>query len=265
VEGWDNRQGTPREAYDVPAELRVPGGGAAASAFGVYAFWSYCHAAGDGEAAREHWPAVRTRVAPLLEGEYPFDIRKGDSARDEAQRLNGDLAGLIGAARLARWNGDGKTGAAALAAGRRLLELRVNLERVNPRIAERTSSTTKRLHVLKLARYCDLVPEIGEALRTRTDGLGALRLKMYREARNGWHLAFGDRLIGGENYTSPPHFAHALFAGAALVEGVDGESLLSWVDVPWCRGDFYFIEKSAHALWAASGRSWTRLPASRSQ
>ena len=138
----------------------------------------------------------------------------------------------------------------------KLLELRVNLDRVNPRIFEPTNSGTGHLHVGKLARYTGLVPEIGEALRRHTEGLAAKRLAEFREARNGWFLAFPDRFTGGENYTTPPHVVRALFAGAALVEHAAPEQLLAWIDVPWCKGDLYFIEKCSLALWATSVRPW---------
>ena len=76
-------------------------------------------------------------------------------------------------------------------------------------------------------------------------------MKNFREARNGWHLAFGDRMIGGENYTNPLHFSRALFAGAVFVEQLPAEQIMGFVDVPWCKGDFYFIEKCALALSVA--------------
>jgi len=249
--GWENQTGPRREAYDVPAELRIAGQGQAASAFGVYAFWTYCRAAGPA-AARAHWPAVKARIQPLLTRPYLFDIRKQDYRDDQAQKLNGDLAGLLGIARLAQWNGDAATETTARGRTLQLLELRVNLERVNPKILEPTNSSTKHLHVHKLARHCDLTPEVAESLRAYTEGLAAERLRAFRESRNGWYLAFGDRLIGGENYTNPPHFSHALFTGAALVEKAPSAQLLGWVDVPWCKGDFYFIEKCALALGSRS-------------
>jgi hypothetical protein len=61
-------------------------------------------------------------------------------------------------------------------------------------------------------------------------------------------MAFGDRFVGGENYISPPHLSHAMFAGAALVEGIDAATLSEWIDVPWCEADLFFIEKCALAL-----------------
>jgi hypothetical protein len=247
-EGMDNRTGRPRESYAVPPALRVNEMGRARSAFGVYAFWAYIHATSDERAAREHWKPIRERMQTLLNETGRFDPTRRDYQQDEAEILNGNLAALIATVRLARTNGDPATAQKALLRLKEMLESRVNLERVNPKILEATQSSTKHLHVSKLSRFCDLTREVGEAVRTLTDGCGSARLKNFREARNGWHLAFGDRMIGGENYTNPPHFSRALFAGAVFVEQLPPEQIASFVDVPWCKGDFYFMEKCALAL-----------------
>ncbi|MBP8261987.1 MAG: hypothetical protein KA118_20230 [Verrucomicrobia bacterium] len=247
--------GRPRESYTVPPGLRFAGTGQAASAWGVYAFWLWCHNAPDPAAARAHWAAVRQRMQPLLETSYPFDIHRQDSSKNEAEKLNGDLAGMIGLARLAQLNGDRPTETVALSRLARMLELRINLDRVNPHILEKATAT-KSLHLSKLPRYGNLAPELGEALRLWTDGVAATRLRDFREARNGWHLAFGDRLVGGENYTNPPDFPRSIFAGALWIEHLPGSALLELVDVAWCRADYFFIERCALALWAAGGRPW---------
>ena len=251
LEGTDLRSGRPREAYAVPVELRASGRRAARHAFGVYAFETYVRATGDHGAATQHWNAIRQRVSPLLEADYVFDVQKSH-ARDEAEALNGNLAALIATVRMSRIHGDSSFERRAVARARQLLELRVNLERVNPRILEATDSTSKKLHAGKIARFCSLAPEVGEAVRTLTDGCGEAHLRNFREARNGWFLAFGDRMIGGENYTNPAHFSQSLFAGAAWVEQLPAEQLMSFVDVPWCKGDWHFVEKCALALQAAA-------------
>jgi hypothetical protein len=190
-------------------------------------------------------------MSDLLANDYMFDISKKDYSHDEAQKLNGDLSACMATVLLARMNKDGAIERQAMIRAQQLLGLRVNLERVNPRVLEKTESTTQHLHAAKLARYCDLTAPVARALRNFTEGCAVRRLKAFREERNGWYLAFGDRYIGGENYTSPPHFARAMFAGATLVEEIPAEQLLSFVDVPWCKGDLYFIEKCAYALAAA--------------
>jgi hypothetical protein len=194
----------------------------------------------------------------LLDSPAAFDIHR-PHAKDEAEKLNGDLGGLIALARLARVIGEAQVERQATLRAAELMGLRVNLDRVNPHFLEKTAAATKALHNFKLARYRDLTPEVGLALSKLTEGVAAARLKPFREARNSWYLAFGDRLVGGENYTNPLHFSRALFAGAALIEQLPASELLNFLDVPSCQGDFYFIEKCALALWAESGRRWEKL------
>lgn len=82
-------------------------------------------------------------------------------------------------------------------------------------------------------------------------------LKSFREVRNGWHLALGERMIGGENYTNPLHFSKALFDGAVLVEALPAEQNFWFVGVRWCKGDFYFIEKCVYSLWVGGNRRFS--------
>jgi hypothetical protein len=256
--GFDHRSGRPRESYDVPSAVRVAGRGRATSALGVYSYWCWSHHAGE-VVDPAPWAAIKARCKPLLEGEYRFDLQTNGPGKGEAQKLNGDLAGLIGLARLARSQGEAVLEQQALRRGRELLELRVNLERTNPFILEKSDAATQKLHNARLSRYCDLVPEVGEALARFSDGCGAGRLKLFREERNAWFLAHGDRFIGGENYTNPIHLPRALFAGAAFIEQLPAQQLLGFLDVPWCKGDFHFVERCLLALWADAGRPWKKL------
>jgi len=247
LDGYDNKSGKPRESYDVPMNLRVQGRGKAIDTFGVYSFWTWCYFTDNTNAAKLHWKTIKDRMRLLLSSEYKFNISKTDYSHDEAEHLNGDLAGLIGYIRLARVNNDEVAITNAEAKAVELLNLRVNLERVNPKIVNRTSAT-KSLHVYKLARYCRLVPEIAVALKMYDGGCAAKRISAYRSIRNGWYMAFGDRFIGGENYTNPLHFGRALFCSTALIENLPSDTLASFVDVPHCIGDLYFIEKCVLVL-----------------
>ena len=240
--------GAAREAYAVPDGYRRAASRDANSAFGVYAFWTFVHITGDADATKSHWPAIRSRMQPLLSQEYKFDPASTKYTKDEAQKLNGDLAGLIGFVRLARVNADPAAERQGIERATQLLELRINLDRINTNVLEKTSSASKGLHIAKLARYCELTPEVALALTKHTGGLAAARLRAFRQERNAWYMAFGERMIGGENYISPAHMSHALFNGAAMVENLDPSVLLGFIDIPWCKGDLFFIEKCAIAL-----------------
>ncbi|MHC4740869.1 MAG: hypothetical protein ACYS8Z_03095, partial [Planctomycetota bacterium] len=63
-----------------------------------------------------------------------------------------------------------------------------------------------------------------------------------------WYQAFGERMIGGENYISPPHLARGLFIAGADGEVLDAEQLAAKLDQPWCKADLYYIEKISAIL-----------------
>jgi hypothetical protein len=251
-EGYDPTAGMARERYQVPEHLRLNRRQEVADAFGVYALWMYTQHVAERPLPPRHYTAVRERVVPLLEA------RERQNDGEAVAQLNGDIAGLIGLARLARGVGDSETENRAVDRLRVLLEERVNLERTDSRVIVPSRAATKSLHHFKTPRYNRLTPELGQILAETTDGLAVRRLRAIREPRPGWHLAFGDRFIGGENYTNPLDFPWGLFLGSALIEETPAESLAAWVDVPWCRGDLAFIEKCAWTLWVEAGRPWHR-------
>ena len=108
------------------------------------------------------------------------------------------------------------------------------------------------LHHFKLARYLHLPEPMLVVLRH--DGTAGKRVQPFREARPGWWMAFGDRFIGGENYTTSPDFARALFIAASELEPCPPEMTVKWLDVPWCDADLYYIERVAMFLRSAAGK-----------
>jgi len=254
IEGFDRRAGRARESYDVPPPLRLPGRGRPHGALGIYSFWAYAHYGKHSKLPADHWPAIKSRLQPLLQQPLTSGSRGGEQADDAPERLNADIAGLIGGARLARMVNDVAMRQSILPCLRRFLEARVNLERTNALVILKTNAATKHLHNVKLARYCAMVPELGLFLAEADGGCARERLREIREARPGWYLAYGERLIGGENYTNPLHFRRALASGAALVEQLPGEVLAGFVDRPHGAADLYFIEQLVLTLWSLAGR-----------
>ena len=63
-----------------------------------------------------------------------------------------------------------------------------------------------------------------------------------------WYQSYGERMIGGENYISPPHLARGLFAALAQVTNTTAQDLAKKLDHPSCKADLYYIEKLTATL-----------------
>jgi len=57
--------------------------------------------------------------------------------------------------------------------------------------------------------------------------------------------------VGGENYTNPQSFGHALFAGPVFIERLPPEQVPGFIDVPRGHADLDFIQRCALALTTA--------------
>ena len=63
-----------------------------------------------------------------------------------------------------------------------------------------------------------------------------------------WYQAYGERMIGGENYISPPHLARGVFIALADATDAKPQELAAKLDQPWCKADLYYIEKLSAIL-----------------
>ncbi len=242
VEGWSHTAGKPRERFDVPPGLIPEGKGKAADALGVYAFWLWWSQLAPADAQRlgaAHWPAIRRRIEPLLSPAPDVHL-----TGDAPAAANGDIAGLIGYIRLAR-KLDPDSASAALAFLRSRLERRLNLERLDNRPWTPTGTFSKTLHIGSLSRYLRLTPELGFALGEWTDGLAGKRIAILRQKFPGWWIVAGDRLVGGENFTSPLDFSRALWLATAWIDRSDNRWAGVRPDIPWCHADLTFLERCA--------------------
>jgi hypothetical protein len=125
---------------------------------------------------------------------------------------------------------------------------RVHFERADPRLQ------SKRAHHADIPRYVDLVPELGRMLADHASDALSRNLQDLDRQLPVWHQAWGERLIGGENYTNSPSVARALFAATAYGTHAGPAVLARCLDQPWCRADLYYVEKLTGAL-EAEGRN----------
>ena len=213
----------------------------------LYALWAYaCY--------RDRWDRVLP-LLPSLEQRFRSELSEpppdGPADADAATivRLNGQIAGLIAYDRLLQRAGEVAKAQSVRERLARWVTERVHLERADPRLQTRVG------HHARIPRYEDLVPELsrlladfaGESLERNTQDLD-------RELPV-WYQAWAERLIGGENYVSPPALSRGLFT--VMADGLQAEParLSKYLDQPWCRADLYYIEKlTAVARCGTSGR-----------
>jgi len=236
-------EGRRREYFDLSPELldgpaaRAPRDGP--SIADLYAVWAYAHYAG-------RWDRVFPQAVTMREAfrdtfSQPFAF---DPDRDDPGELNARIAGVIGYVRIAE-----KTGAAADAkmASYRLAEMvtqRVHCEIADPRLQG------KRSHHGRLSRYENLTPELAAILSDHAGEQLGVNLRDLLRQWPVWYQAWGERLIGGENYVNPPSMSHGLFLILADGSQAPPEQLLKYLDHPWCRADLYYIDKLTALLRA---------------
>jgi outer membrane protein assembly factor BamB len=212
----------------------------------LYALWAYAHYA-------DRWPAVLGQADRINEifDRFAADVPwfdANDMERDAAQRLNARLGGALGAARIFDRAGDTTRRHRALEILADLVTTRVHHERADHRLVRPTKGESDGIHQAKVPRYVDLVPELGEMLRQFAGDALDRHVSGLHEALPLWYQAYGERMIGGENYISPPHLARGTFLSWADGTAASAEQLATKLDQPWCKADLYDIEKTAAVL-----------------
>jgi hypothetical protein len=229
--------GRRREYYDLaPETLRaVAGRRYQADGRDLYAIWTYAHYADRWTPVLEQMEAI-TALFDEVAGR-PVELSADDRDLPAAETLNGQIAAAIAYGRIMRRAGreiEVRRAADLLA---RLLTERVHCERADGRLQIR------RGHYAKLPRYAALVPEIGQILAAPARDRLRENLDSIDRELPVWYQAWGERLIGGENYVSPPSLSRGVFLAMAYSAHRPRPQLTRYLDQPWCRADLAYIAK----------------------
>ena len=125
---------------------------------------------------------------------------------------------------------------------------RIHHERADSWLIRPTKVASKGLHQAKVPRYIALTPEVAAMLSEFASEKLSSHVRALMKGLPLWYQAFGERMIGGENYISPPHLTRGLFMTGADGGILDTEQLTSKLDQPWCKADLYYIEKISAIL-----------------
>ncbi len=212
----------------------------------LYALWAYAHFA-------DRWEAVssqRERITKLFDEKVEAmpEFDPDDMEHDACRHLNRRIAGLIGSARLfKRWD-DQPRYRRALEELAQQTTLRVHHERSDHRLVRPTKGETHGIHQASVPRYIDLVPEVARLISHHSGKVYRTHLTDLRAALPLWYQTYGERMIGGENYISPPNLSRGIFLAWADGTPAASEALAAKLDQPWCRADLYDIEKTTALL-----------------
>jgi len=210
----------------------------------LYALWAYANYAQRWEQVLAQWPQLRELFDQFVSKPAAFDDQDR-TGTDAAEHLNNQIAGMLAYARIAQKAGEEEQVNRAMDQLAQLVTFRVHHEQADTRFIR---TTGKQAHSAKLPRYLGLVPESAQMLRDFAGGALQTNARALSAQLPTWHQAFGERLIGGENYISPPTLSRALFI--ALTDGVQEpqQQMIARLDRPWCKADLYHIEKLTAVL-----------------
>jgi len=238
-----NMKGRRREYYDLAPETldRVAGQQYKSEADDLYALWAYAHYA-------DRWPQVLAEIEAirtLFDADVtakPVQLDASTGTTTAVETVNKQIAATLAYGRIVRHSGDeAEFQRAARRLGAMVTE-RVHCERADQRLQ------TGRGHYKKLARYAALVPETGHILALHAGDNLRENLNDIDRELPVWYQAFGERLVGGENYISPPCLGRDVFLAMAYSGHRPDQQMTRYLDQPLCRADLAYIAKLTAVL-----------------
>jgi hypothetical protein len=202
----------------------------------VYPLWLWAHVSGDWERVKAEWPRIREAINPKAE-------------KDEADLGNGRISGLMAACRIAKHVGDEVALAWLLPMTRAAIRERLKYELAH---TEGGLMTRQNLRTL-MGRWRNLNPDLGRVLREYALPVHRRLMEVYVDHhRPGWYIAWNVELLWrNECPFSFPDMSRDIFAARAFILGE--EKLERFLDVPWCSGDEYYVQKLAMVMVMGAG------------
>jgi len=233
--------GAVRSAYDHPPEklMRISENFTRDELARVYPFWLWARVSDD-------WSAVESRRKDFekLLAAAPNKI--------EEDCRNGRVAGLIALCRLAKRFSDAAALARALPVTRQAMRDRIAYE-----LAFTRGGLIYQVPTLRsiFSRWEHLTPEVAALCAKYAGDIQRDLMRVYVDHhRPTWWLAWNvETMMRNECPMEFPTMSAEVFAARALILHEPADGLARFIDLPWCKGDEYYIQKLALALSAGSG------------
>jgi hypothetical protein len=168
---------------------------------------------------------------------------------------NGRIAGLVAYCRIAEHLHDEEAVREGTVAARGAMRERLQFELAHPqggliwRVPENRSI---------FARWHFLTPEVGRMLAECAGAIHRDLMARYVDYhRPTWWLAWNvETMFRNEAPLEQPSVSADIFAARSLILGEPSEGLSKYLDLAWCKGDEYYIQKLALACGAAAPPAW---------
>jgi hypothetical protein len=231
-DAYDNDQGEIRSFYDeAPAHLLKMGRPITRAAAGrLYPFWLWAYVTGDYASLQHDWPQIQTIV-------------NAKANRSTPDWSNDRLSALIAAARLSKRVDDQASAANALFAAVEMIQLRLadELAHTEGGLIARAGNRSY------LARWHYLDPDTARILKAFAGDVHQRLMDVYVDHhRPAWFIAWNTELLWrNESPFSFPDMSADIFAARAMILNEPPDAMAKYLDIPWCKGDEYYVQKLA--------------------
>ncbi len=233
---YDPNVGDVRSLYDPAPEkmLRIQNDLVRSDLARLYPLWLWAEATGDWARLERDWPKLRALFTPAAE-------------KMEPDFGNARIAGLIAACRIGKHLGDTDFLNEAMPALRKAMRERLEYEWAHPE--DGLIVQVPHLRTI-LGRWRNLAPEVGRLLREHTGGTHRRLMDVYVDHhRPLWWMAWTfEHMWRNETPLAFPTAGMEVFAARALILNEPSAQLARFLDLPWCKGDEFYIQKLALTL-----------------
>jgi len=243
---FDPDIGEIRSLYDIPTEklFRVNDDITRQSIGRLYPLWLWAHVTGDWGRIENDWKSLRELV-----DEVPNEM--------EEDCHNGYLAGLIAYCRISRHMRDN----AAIEEGSIKTRMAMR-DRLAFEFAYTRGGLISQVPVSRsiFSRWRNLTPEIGRFCASYAGKTHKHLMVVYIDYhRPTWYLAWGvETMWRNECPFAFPTMSAEVFAAKALILHEPTEKLTSYLDIPWCKADLFYIQKLTLCIEASGNTIWQR-------
>jgi hypothetical protein len=243
---FDPDVGDIRSLYDIPTEklFRVNDDITRHGIARLYPLWLWAHVTGDWGRIERDWKSLQELV-----DEVPNKM--------EEDCHNGYLAGLIAYCQIARHMRDN----AAIEEGS-IKTRKAMRERLAFEFAHTRGGLISQVPVSRsiFSRWRNLTPEIGRFCASYTGKTHKHLMDVYVDYhRPTWYLAWGvETMWRNECPFAFPTMPAEIFSAKAMILNESKEKLTSYLDIPWCKADLFYIQKLILCIEASGTTIWQR-------